>query len=150
MAKVTVNRQVNASPETAFERWLAAYERLHELYPERIKSMKVLEWKGNERVTLCVENWAGRNLSYTMRETLFPPHRVEQRIVKGAGKGSTGVWSFQGNPPGTLVTVEQTIAGVEGFFMGVLFRKLFVRQMNEGLSRYAMFIDSARPDPRGP
>ncbi|HEX9708781.1 MAG TPA: SRPBCC family protein [Candidatus Thermoplasmatota archaeon] len=148
MAKLTVTRDVPVRPEIAFDRWLAAYERLHELYPEKIKSMKVIEWNGNERKTACVENWAGRDFSYTMAETLFPPGRVEQRIVEGRGKGSSGSWVFAASAGGTLITVEQRMVGVEGFFLGVLFRKTFRREIEEGLARYAKFIEQSPPEAR--
>ena len=146
MAKLTVTREVPVRPEIAFDRWLAAYERLHELYPEKIKSMKVIEWNGNERKTACVETWAGRDYAYTMAETLMPPGRVEQRIVEGRGKGSVGFWTFAEAPGGTKITVEQRIAGVEGLFLGVIFRGMFRRELEEGLARYARFIAQAPPE----
>lgn len=146
MAKLTVNRTVPVSPETAFDRWLAAYERLHELYPEKIKSMKVVEWKGNMRTTACVETWAGRDYEYTMAETLFPPGRVEQRITKGRGRGSVGVWTFTAVGGGTRVQLEQRVAGVEGIFLGVLMRRTFRREIEEGMARYANFIARGPPE----
>lgn len=147
MAKLTVTRTVPVSQETAFDRWLAAYEKLSEIYPEKIKSMKVISWKGNERTTACVENWAGREYEYTMAETLSPPGRVEQRITDGRGKGSVGVWTFTSAPGGsTTVSLEQRIAGVEGFFLGVLFRKTFRRELEEGIARYTNYIAQAPPE----
>lgn len=145
MSQVTVVRNVPVPPETAYDRWLAAYEHLHELYPERIQSMKVVSWEGNERTVACVENWAGRPFRYTMRERLHPPRRVEQLIVDGRGKGSTSVWSFEAAPGGSRVTAQTTLKGAEGFFLGVLFRKTFVREMDEGLARYAKFIEESSP-----
>lgn len=147
MAKLTVTRNVPVSPETAFDRWLAAYEKMSEIYPEKIKSMKVLSWEGNERKTACVETWAGREYEYTMAETLTPPGRVVQRITAGRGKGSVGVWTFTAAPGGsTRVSLEQTIAGAEGFFLGVLFRKTFRRELEEGIARYTRYIAQAPPE----
>jgi hypothetical protein len=148
MARLTVSRTVPVSRETAFDRWLAAYEKLHELYPEKIRSMKVVEWKGNQRTTACVETWAGRDFEYTMAETLMPPNRVEQRITQGRGKGSAAVWTFAAAPGGTRIELEQRIVGVEGIFLGVLFRRTFRREIEEGLARYASFITQAPPEAR--
>jgi hypothetical protein len=59
-----------------------------------------------------------------------------------------GVWTFAAEGAGTRVTLEQTMAGAEGFMLGVLFRRTFRREVEEGITRYANYIARVPPEAR--
>src|SRR3972149_10844194 len=87
MVSGEVARIVRAPREQVYERCLTAYQNVPRLFPNLVKSMKLLNQKGNVRTFRCEEVWGGRPFLYTMKETLHAPSGSDQVMLDGVGKG---------------------------------------------------------------
>src|SRR3989304_7421946 len=89
-----VSRIVRAPREQVYARSLTAYQAVPRLYPNLVKSMKLLSQEGNVRTFRCDEVWGGRSFRYTMKETLHAPSGSDQIVLDGEGKGMRSRWAL--------------------------------------------------------
>lgn len=142
MVSGEVSRIVRAPREQVYARYLTAYQDVPRLYPNLVKSMKLLSQEGNVRTFRCDEVWGGRSFRYTMKETLHAPSGSDQIVLDGEGKGMRSRWAFEAVEGGTNVRMIYEWKGLKGLVIGGLMRKRFEQEFAGALERYSRILEA--------
>jgi ribosome-associated toxin RatA of RatAB toxin-antitoxin module len=119
MVKVQVSKTVSAQSEKIFS-LITDFENLPSKFPDRYKSLKVLERSGN---TVKVEETvtvAGREIHQITRHELEPSRRLRSEVLEGDTKGTIVEITLEQDSSKTKVTVDADLKlGKVGAMLGV-------------------------------
>ncbi len=143
MARFTFSRVVKLPREQVFM-YFKHSERAPEWFPERFKSMKIVNETGNVRTMECEEKWGRRQMKYVQRDVMTPPNRVEQEIVSGSGKGTKSMWTLEETPNGTNLQLDVETNGFEMWLGSTFFRGRLNHELQDFFNGLAGIIEEDR------
>ncbi len=132
MVRVEKSKTVNAPQEKIFE-LITDFEKLPSRFPNRYRSLKVLQRSGN---TVTVEEditAAGREIHQVTRHLLEPSRQLKSEVVEGDTKGTLVVITLEPeSSERTKVSVDADLKlGKLGSMLGILAKG----KIKEGLER---------------
>jgi len=142
MARIVVTKLIQARKEEVAEYFAnpEAYSKVHAKY---YKSFKILAEENNIAYVDEVWEMGGRRLSFTHKIVLNLPTNIEMEIIKGDGKGSREVITFERTPDHTKVTYESDfkLGGLSGIIFGYLARSQMKKVLEEMAEDDRRFIE---------